>query len=236
MRTFFSTILRLFLTGVATLLPFIVTVFVIGWVVRLADAYIGPSSTFGLFIVAIVGESQRYVGYGAGYLVVVVLTIFLGFLVTRATVARVHAAIDRMFARIPLFGKVYTAVGQVVDLFGKKNNSGLEKFGGVGFVRLGNIKALGLLTSGERYVLGNGREHLLVFVPNSPIPATGFAMLVPVEDFETVDMPIEDLAKLLMSLGLLGPQVLKDPYGADRIVKRTHGTEVIRESLAKVSR
>ena len=235
MRTIFSSMVRFFITGVAALLPLIVTVFVIGWVVRLADAYIGPSSTFGLFIVTIAGESKKYVGYGAGYLVVVLLTILLGFLVTRATVARVHAAIDRTFSRIPLFGKVYTAVGQVVDLFGKKNSSGLEKFGGVGFIRLGNIKVLGLLTSSERYVLSDGREHLLLFVPNSPIPATGFDMLVPVEDFQYLDMPIEDLVKLLMSLGLLGPQVLKKPARFGRIVKRTHGTEVVRESTAEIS-
>ncbi len=236
MRTLFSSMVRFFLTGVATLLPLIVTVFVIGWVVRLADAYIGPSSTFGVFIVTVVGESKKYAGYGAGYLVVVVFTILLGFLVTRATVARVHAAIDRTFARIPLFGKVYTAVGQVVDLFGKKNNSGLERFGGVGFVRLGNIKVLGLLTSGERYVLADGKEHFLLFVPNSPIPATGFAMLVPVEDFQLMDMPVEDLAKLLMSLGLLGPQVLKEPTRSVRIVKRNDGTEVVQESIAEISR
>ncbi|MFH1113102.1 MAG: DUF502 domain-containing protein [Pseudomonadota bacterium] len=236
MRTVFRSMVRFFLTGVAALLPLIVTVFVIGWVVRLADAYIGPSSTFGVFIVTIVGESKKYAGYGAGYLVVVVFTILLGFLVTRATVARIHAAIDATFARIPLFGKVYTAVGQVVDLFGKKNGSGLERFGGVGFVRLGNIKVMGLLTSGERYVLADGKEHLLVFVPNSPIPATGFDLLVPVEDFQILDMPVEDLAKLLMSLGLLGSQVLERPTRAARIAKRTDGKEIVQDSVAEISR
>lgn len=236
MRTFFSTIVRFFLTGVATLLPLVVTVFVVGWVVRIADTYIGPSSYFGSFIVTIVGESNKYGGYGAGYLVVIILTILLGFLVTRATMAHVHAKIDRMFARIPLFGKVYTAVGQVVDLLGKKNSSSLERFGGVGIVRLGNIKALALLTSGDRYVLADGREHLLLFVPSSPIPATGFAMLVPAEDFQILDMPVEDLAKVLMSLGLLGSQVLKKPTLMSRIVKRTDGTEIVHESIAEVSR
>lgn len=236
MRQFFSTVVRFFLTGVATLLPFLVTIFVVSWVVRLADAYIGPSSSFGVFIVTITGEAQKYVGYVAGYLVVVLLTIFLGFLVTRATVARVHRAIDRMFSRIPLFGKVYTAVGQVVELLGKKENNGLERFGGVGFIRIGNVKVLGLLTSGERYRLADGKEHLLLFVPNSPIPATGFATLVPVEDFQVLNMPVEDLAKLLMSLGLLGPQVLKKPTNPIKIVKNKDDTEVLQGPDAKIAR
>ncbi|MBM3301273.1 MAG: hypothetical protein FJY85_15130, partial [Deltaproteobacteria bacterium] len=85
----------------------------------------------------------------------------------------------------------------------------LGKFGGIGYVRLGNAKVLGLLTSNERYVLGDGKEHLLLFIPNAPFPATGFTALVPVEDVELVDLPMEDMAKLLMSLGLLGPQLLK---------------------------
>lgn len=225
MRTFFGHLVRFFLTGVATMLPLIVTVFVVSWVVRLADAYIGPSSSFGVFILTITGESKKYIGYVGGYLVVILLATVLGFLVTRATVARVQRAVDSMFARIPLIGKIYTAVGQVVELFGKKEDASLERFGGVGCVRVGNIKILGLLTSGERYILGDGKEYLLLFVPNSPFPATGFTVLVPSKDFELLDIPIEDLAKLLMSLGLLGPQVLKTPVNRIPIWKIKNDSE-----------
>ena len=211
MRTFARIVVRLFLTGAAALMPFVVTVILASWVVRLADAYIGPSSAFGRFLVTIVGDSYKYPGYAVGYFVVVLVIILLGFLVTRATVGRLRKAVDRTFARIPLFGKIYTAVGQMVELFGKKGDSGLARFGGVGQVRLGNVKIFCMLTSAQRYRLGDGREYLLVFVPSSPIPATGFNLLVPVEDFESLDIPVEDLAKIFMSVGLLGPQVLSYP-------------------------
>lgn len=224
MSAFFSTLVRFFLTGMATLLPLVVTVFVVGWIVRLADAYIGPSSSFGTFLVTLFGPKQ-YPGYVAGYLVVVLLIILLGFLVTRATVARVHKTVDATFARIPLFGKIYTAVGQVVALLGKKQEAGLDRFGGVVQIRLGDVKMLALLTSGEHYVLKDGREHLLVFIPNSPIPATGFNMLVPIDDVERLDMPVEDLAKILMSLGLLGPQVLRGPLSRVRLKTRNDERE-----------
>ena len=69
-------------------------------------------------------------------MVVVLLIILLGFLVTRATVTRIHEAVDAMFARIPLLGKIYSAVGQVVELFGKKDDSALDRFLGVGYVEL----------------------------------------------------------------------------------------------------
>ena len=212
MQAIASLILRFFLTGLATMLPFVVTIFIVSWIVRTADAFIGPSSSFGMFLVAISGTDYRYPGYIVGYLVVVLLIILLGFLVTRATVARLQRAIDSTFSKIPLFGKIYATVGQMVEIFGKKGgDSGLERFGGVGHVRLGNAKVLGLLTSGVRYIMPDGREHYLLFIPNSPIPATGFNVFVPVEDFERLDMAMDDLAKVLMSLGLLGSQVMCGP-------------------------
>jgi uncharacterized membrane protein len=208
---FASTVIRFFITGAATLLPLAVTGFAISWIVSVADVYIGPSSRFGVMLAKLAGPGHAYVGYLVGYLVAVLLIMLLGFLVTRATVSKFHKAIDSMFARIPLFGKIYAAVGQVVELFGKKNESNLEKFFGIVQIRMGNVKMLALLTSTERYVLADGREHLLVFLPNSPIPLTGFSMLVPVDQVNLLDMPVEDLAKLMMSLGLLGSQVLPGP-------------------------
>lgn len=212
MRAFFSSILRLFLTGIATVLPLLVTVFVVGWLVRVTDAYIGPSSNFGKFLSVVFGPNP-YAGYVLGYLVVILLMILLGSLVTRATVGRIRKAFDSMFSRIPLLGKIYKAVGQAVDLFGNKDRSGLERFGGIAHVRFGNIRMLAFVISEERYVLRDDREYVLIFVPYSPIPATGFNMLAPVEDVQRLDMPVEDLAKLLMSLGLLAPQVLRGTLG-----------------------
>jgi len=219
MGTITSAVVRFFLTGVATLLPLFVTVFVVTWLVKIADAYIGPSSYLGLFLVKIAGPGNRF-GYLAGYLVVVLSIIVLGFLVNRATISKIHAAVDSVFARIPLFGRIYKTVGQLVDLFGKNDHSGLDRFGGVGYVRLGEVRMLGLLASAQGFHMEDGRKHLLIFVPNSPIPATGFNVLVPEKDFVRLDMPIEDLAKLLMSLGVLGPQVLgkNAPALPDRVM------------------
>ncbi|MCL5124535.1 MAG: DUF502 domain-containing protein [Deltaproteobacteria bacterium] len=209
MRKFTSFPLRLFLTGLATLLPFVVTVLVVGWIVKLADVYVGPSSYFGRLLVSIVGDANKYPGYLIGYLIVTLCIILLGFLVTRATVSRFQKTVNKMFAKIPVFGKIYSAVGQAVEIFGQQGaGAGLEKFGGVGLVTLGNITAIALLTSSQRYVLKDGKSYVLVFVPNSPIPATGFNILAPEENFQKIDMPMEDLIKLTMSLGLLGPQTL----------------------------
>ncbi len=219
MKNLASAVIRFFFTGVATLLPFVVTVFVVSWAVRLADAYVGPSSSFWMFLEKIFGSEYKW-GYLVGYLVTVLLIILLGFLVTRATVGKFHKALDSMLSKIPLIGKIYSSVGQIVEIFGKKDQGGLERFGGVGQISVGNVKILGLLSSSHRYKMPGGPEHLLVFIPNSPVPLTGFNMLVPVEDFQRLDIPVEDLAKLLMSLGVLGPQILPGSIARDSPVLR----------------
>lgn len=233
MRSFLKTVLRFFLTGVAALLPFVVTVLIVSWIVSLADAYIGPSSAFGRFIVAMAGTEQRY-GYIGGYALVVLLIILLGFLVTRATVARFHRSIDAIFGGIPLVGKIYAAVGQAVALLRERDEAGLERFGGVVQIRIGEVKLVALLTSGKRYVTADGREHLLVFIPNSPVPATGFNVLVPVEDVHHLNIPIDDLAKLLMSLGVLGPQVLKELVKQNAVAETNNDQDIPRSAETKV--
>jgi uncharacterized membrane protein len=226
MQNLASVMLRFFLTGMATLLPFVVTVFVVSWIVRIADAYVGPSSTFGTFLATISGTQYRYPGYIVGYLIVVLVIMLLGFLVNRATVSRLHRAIDGMFAKIPLFGKIYATVGQMVEIFGKQGQGGLERFGGAGRIQMGNVRVLALLTSSHRYSMSDGREYLLVFVPNSPIPVTGFNIFVPVDDFELLDMAVEDLVKVLMSLGLLGSQLFQPSAEPVQVRKVQDGPEI----------
>ncbi len=214
MPSFLTTLVRFFLTGLATLLPFVVTVFIATWAVKMADAYVGPSSYFGRLINTLSGPGNTITGYFFGYLIVIILIVLLGFLVNRATVSRIHKAIESAFARIPLIGKIHTGVTQLVELFGKQDQSGLERFGGAGHVKVGNVKVFALLSTTTEFHFADGK-HLLVFIPNSPIPATGFNMLVPADDFVHMEMSVEEMAKLLMSLGVLGPQVLKAHVHAD---------------------
>ncbi len=224
---FVRTAVKFLFTGIATLLPFVVTIFVVTWVVRIADAYIGPSSYFGTLVQKLSGPHMVYAGYIVGYVVSILLIMLLGFLVTRATVARVHHGIDAMFTRIPLFGKVYATVGQIVELFNKKNGGELNRFLGIVQFNVGNIKMLGLLSTSERFLLKDGREHVLLFLPNSPIPATGFNVMVPVEDVQVLDLPVEELAKLLMSLGILGGQILREPINKTLIQEAQDNVEQI---------
>ena len=73
--------------------------------------------------------------------------------------------------------------------------------------QIANVRVLGMLSSSDP-VLINGVPHYIVYLPSTPIPASGQNMLVPCSDVEDVDISIEELTKILLSLGSLGPGIM----------------------------
>jgi uncharacterized membrane protein len=47
-----------------------------------------------------------------------------------------------------------------------------------------------------------------VFLPSTPIPASGQNILVPVADVTDAGISVEEMTKILVSLGSLGPGIL----------------------------
>jgi uncharacterized membrane protein len=54
-----------------------------------------------------------------------------------------------------------------------------------------------------------GKELVTVFVPTTPNPTSGFLLLVPREDVIWLDMPVEEALRLVISLGVVAPDVEK---------------------------
>jgi uncharacterized membrane protein len=54
-----------------------------------------------------------------------------------------------------------------------------------------------------------GQELLTVFVPTTPNPTSGFLLLVPKQDVIWLEMPVEEALRLVISLGVVAPDVEK---------------------------
>ena len=63
---------------------------------------------------------------------------------------------------------------------------------------------------------GLGEERLTAFIPSTPTPFTGFVILVRPEDVIPLDLPVEDVVKLLVSAGIVAPRVLSEEVGEER--------------------
>jgi uncharacterized membrane protein len=114
-------------------------------------------------------------------------------------------------ARIPFINKVYNSAEQVVGLLGKKDGDAASALSNVVMVRIANFKVLGMLASHES-VLVDGAPHFIVFLPSTPIPASGQNLIVPCADVMDVDVSVEEMTRILISLGSLGPAVMNSKH------------------------
>ena len=112
-----------------------------------------------------------------------------------------------LIARIPFINKIYSSADQVVDLFKKKDQDAAAALSNVVLVRFANTRILGMLSNGEPIDIG-GVSHYMVYVPSSPVPATGFNYFVPCEDVEDVDVAVEEMTRIIVSLGSLAPGIM----------------------------
>ena len=78
----------------------------------------------------------------------------------------------------------------------------------VEFPRAGS-KSIGLITSylGET----DGEDMLAVYVPTTPVPSSGFLIVVPYTDVTYTDISVDDAMKIIISGGLLAGSLLGEP-------------------------
>jgi uncharacterized membrane protein len=136
-------------------------------------------------------------------LILLVLVYLLGALAANIVGRRVLALGEGVVLRLPLVKSVYSVSKQVVAAF---QGQGTQAFKSVVFVEFPHpgMRAVGFVTSEmER---GDGSIWNTVFVPTTPNPTTGFLQLVPRDSLEQTGFTVEEGIKMVMSLGVLGPE------------------------------
>ncbi|MCH2112113.1 MAG: DUF502 domain-containing protein, partial [Planctomycetes bacterium] len=90
---------------------------------------------------------------------------------------------------------------------GKEKKVSFEKVVMLPYPRPG-IYSVGFLTGSCVQSLNAARnsELVSVFVPSSPMPATGYTLFVPVDDLVPVNLTVEEALRMVISGGVLVPQ------------------------------
>ena len=131
----------------------------------------------------------------------VVLTICVGWLARRVAGKRLIAVAESLIRQTPLLNKVYPFMKEISDtvLSGKKTM--FQRVHAIGFVTGA--------TGGEAQAKIS-MPVLNVFVPTTPIPTSGFLILVPPEQVVNLEMSVAEGMKLVISGGTVVP-----PYPAN---------------------
>jgi uncharacterized membrane protein len=210
----FEKFLRSFVAGLAVLLPLLVTIGLVAWIFDFLNRLIGLRSFLAdiLRSVDFIPYVSEWVIVGIGYAIVIAIIALVGAAAGKVEQEKqVSRAISKFFDKIPLVNRVYKSVEQLWDLLFRKETGGLSKFGEVVVFDFGGTKTFGLLASRKKFVV-DGKEHLLLFLPSSPIPATGFNYLVPIDKVFTCDISLEKFAKVHLSLGVLSSELFPEDF------------------------
>jgi uncharacterized membrane protein len=153
-----------------------------------------PSSLFG-----------RYIP-GFGVLATVLLVLLVGMLTANFFGRALVAWSEQLMGKIPLIKGIYGLFRQVTDTIFSKDKSGFRKVVLIEYPRR-DIWSIGFLTGISEGELQRATTHRLVnvFVPTTPIPTSGFYVLVPQEDVRELEMSVDEAFKLIVSGGMVNP-------------------------------
>jgi uncharacterized membrane protein len=211
-RSPFSIILRPLLTGLIAVFPIVITIVVLVWFINFLAGMMGPESDFGgiLRSIGLNFVSNQVVAYLIGLLGALVLIYLLGFLVQVGLRNQWNRITDGIMQRIPLIKTIYDASKKITSLFDVKDQPDMKAMSPVMcyFGGEGGTAVLALLTSKE-VIRIDGHEYYSIMIPTSPVPIGGAILYVPVAWVKKVDMGIDGLVNVYVSMGVTGPEYLK---------------------------
>jgi uncharacterized membrane protein len=200
-------------TGSLVVLPFVLTVLIIGWLVNTVVAVFGPNTWFGGLLTsggeALIGPNRQWLAFLIGAVIVLLWLWLLGLAVRTQAQRTLDRVIDNMLTKVPLFRAIYRPVSQVVRIFAGRDTdlAGLP----VVMCRLGGEQGVDVpafLASDQIFEVA-GERRLLIYLPTSPLPAWGGLVLVPQAAVIPVpDMDADAIIKLYFSFGVLAPETI----------------------------
>lgn len=187
------------LTGLITLLPVVVTLYLLYWFVVTAESLLGD------VIRALVPEDLYRPGMGvvAG----LVVAFFVGLLMHSLIAQRLFSGGERIIYRLPLIKSVYLSIRDLLDYFSSEKKKEFEQVVAVKFGETG-MQAVGLVTQTDMNHMPadfSQKDSLLVYFPMS-YGIGGFAVLVPRSATRRLNMSMEDAMRFTLTAGVTGGQ------------------------------
>lgn len=181
---------RYFVTGFFTVIPLGLSLAVVWWIVRAADATLAPLADAAL--------GFHFPGLG---LIVALAAVFgAGVLASHWAGERLLEAAEDVLARIPVFKGVYLTVKQMTEAFSPHNKTSFKSVVIVEYPRPG-VYSLGFATSETRLDIPGGHKDLVaVYVPTNHV-YIGDTILVPKDHVHATRLSVQQGIQIALSAG-----------------------------------
>jgi uncharacterized membrane protein len=189
----------IFLTGIITILPLGLTIFVVVFLVRILGNFAGKALKYIPGFATLPDYALTTIGFFA-----FIIIIFIVGLITSSFVGKyVIRLTDKFFSKLPFVKSVYTSARQLTDtLF--VDRSSLKRVIIIEYPRKG-LYTMAFVTNDDKWVVNKEKNCVNVFVPTSPNPTSGYYIMVPEDEIIQTDLSIEWGFKIIVSGGIILP-------------------------------
>ena len=192
--------------GVLVILPIGITVLVLKFFFDLLDPVLEP------LVDLLPGRSVT----GTGLVALIVLIYLLGLFGALVVGRRLIGVGHRMMEVIPVVKGIYGTTRMAIEILSKNQNGNSngdlddgQQYAGVVLIEYprAGIMSIGLITSSMLDT--NGEGVLAVYIPTTPIPSSGFLVIVSASEVTRTEMSVEDAMRVVISGGVRLDTVFK---------------------------
>ena len=185
------------LTGIVTILPVVLTLYLLYWLVVSAESVLGGMIRMWL--------PENLYWPGMGVLVGLAAVFSVGLLMHAYVVQRVFAEGEKLLYHTPVIKSIYPALRDFLNYFSPDTR---KEFQQVVSVTLGDsgMQVIGFVTQADPENLPEDfrqEDRILVYLPLSYMIG-GYAVLVPRSAVQPIDMNMEEAMRLTLTAGVTG--------------------------------
>lgn len=199
---------RIFVTGLLTVLPVIITVYFAVWLLNLMEDFFGKQVDWLL--------PEGWYRKGMGLVVAVVVVFGVGLLMHGYVFRRLFDSLEKLLLEIPLIRSVYGALRDLLGLFAQHKDPALQvvavEFAGSGARLLGFVTRADFSDAPKALARD---DEVAVYLPMS-YQIGGYTVFVPRSRLTPVDMSREDAMKFILTAGLKNASPGIEPPGEGR--------------------
>jgi uncharacterized membrane protein len=190
----FKSIGTTLLTGIITVLPIVLTLYLLYWLVLTSERVMGGLLQWAL---------PKVIYFpGLGTLVGLVLIFLVGLLMKAVLVRQLFSFSESIVYRVPIIKSIYRAIRDLFDFFSPKK----EQFGRVVIVTINGMEMIGFITQEDPERLPQSlrtADSVLVYIPMSYMIG-GFTLLIPQKDVKPCQMNMDEAMRFVLTAGITG--------------------------------
>ncbi len=203
-RSLFLWLRNSFLTGIVVSAPIAATLWLVWSFLKWVDGRVVP-------LIPKEYNPESYLPFaipGFGLLIAIVALTILGALTANLFGRTLLGIGERLVERVPLVSSIYGTVKQIVQTIVSRQEQSFDKVVMIEYPRPGTF-AVGFVSAPAQGEIAArlGDDVVGVFIPTAPNPTSGFLIYEKRDKLIYLDMPVEAGAKLILSAGLVYPEV-----------------------------